>query len=103
MKSITQIKNRLRNERIDSKYSPSHRQNIKVLEWVLEGKDLSMCEANSNAILGDVRAEINKLKFKSDIIEKSEKVGEGQLLINYNKGLMDALEIFNKKISEHFR
>ena len=78
-------------------------QYISALVWVLDNEGSAMREADSNAMLGDVRAEINKLKFKSDIIEKSEKVGEGQLLINYNKGLMDALEIFNKKISEHFR
>ena len=50
----------------------------------LEEYKSAMCEANSNAMLADVRAELEKVK--------------GRPLSDYEMGYRDALE----KVSEHF-
>ena len=48
----------------------------------------AMCEANSNAVLAEVRAELNKLHERP--------------LYDYALGYKDGLMFLEKKISEHF-
>ena len=65
------------------------------IKWLENKVESAMCDAGSNAVLAEVRADIQKLEsFQSNYALEENA---------YIRAIQDTVDIIDKKISEHFR
>ena len=95
MKTDSEIKERIEHIKTFGNGYGINDRRIKELEWVLKDSKLAMCEANSNALLDDVRADLRRMI--DDASEDFRYNDSGGIVLKL-KNLENKL----KKISEHF-
>jgi len=82
----------IRLENLDVSPDVDYLTRLNALQWVLDNGESAMCEANSNAVLADVRAELEHIIYEADFGISSND------LVEPLKECLLKLE----KISEHY-
>ena len=79
--------------------TPFKRGWISALEWAMMGGGSAMCEADSNAVLGEVRTDIKYLLFYLDTLVNLEHDDQPLVL---KPTEVKHIKQFIKKVSPHF-
>ena len=92
MRSEKEIRKRLDMMKWREKENWDYHIEIREIEWVLDSEKSAMCEANSNAVLAEVRARI------ADDMREMKRTGTEHKTVGYIR----ALKIIDEYISENF-
>lgn len=99
----TEIEIRKVIDEIDSEMSADMDSEYRnALEWVLDTEGSAMCEADSNAVLADVRADIEELLKSIDEYHETFSTAELESFLRQKLDAGVKMMRLKNKVSEHF-